>query len=142
MQKWRKPATVSMSWDVIIAKSSKSAHTFAPLTGMVDNLMDIFICEATIATMRVGVDGATGLNRRFDLGMKRLLGSIGDALRLDDPTLVRARTTAQNTHDDCLAGSASAFDLFLPLVLVHVLRQTADERFIGLGSTIGLLDGT
>src|ERR1017187_10634511 len=32
MQKWRKPATVSMSWDVIIAKSSKSAHTFAPLT--------------------------------------------------------------------------------------------------------------
>src|ERR1019366_4955010 len=32
MQKWRKPATVSMSWDVIIAKSSKSAHSFAPIT--------------------------------------------------------------------------------------------------------------
>src|ERR1019366_8928511 len=37
MQKWRKPATVPMSWDVIIAKSSKSAHTFAPLTRAVVN---------------------------------------------------------------------------------------------------------
>src|ERR1019366_6865386 len=32
MQKWRKPTTVSMSWDIYIAKSSKSARTFAPLT--------------------------------------------------------------------------------------------------------------
>src|ERR1019366_301927 len=37
MQKWRKPATVLMSWDVIIAKSSKSAHTFAPLTSVCRN---------------------------------------------------------------------------------------------------------
>src|ERR1019366_7091977 len=32
MQKWRKPTTVSMSWDIYIAKSSNSARTFAPLT--------------------------------------------------------------------------------------------------------------
>ena len=70
---------------------------------MVDNFMDVFVCEATIAAMRVGVDRAASFDRSFDFGMKRLLGGIGDTLRLDDPTLVRARTTAQNTHDDFVA---------------------------------------
>src|SRR5689334_10988876 len=101
------------------------------LNSMVNRLMRVGVGEAEIGLQCAGLDRRPRFDGGADFWGERLPPDVRNMHRLDAAGVILC--PALDDAENCfLAHPASALDLPLALALVHILGETADERFVRL----------